>query len=607
MTRPRATADDDLRDEVRRLRACVRDLVALSALPAAWVGREPRDVAGSLLDVLLSTLRLDLAYARLYDPAGGPDLEAARADRRLDVIARAQEIGRTLSPWLTPEEPGVARSVPDPLGSGMLRIVCLPIGLHGERGVVVAASRRADFPTDVEQLLLGVAATQAAIVLQEALNLATVREADRLKAQLLLREQAARAEAEEERRVIETLHRLGGVLAAELDLQKLLQLLTDEATTLTGAQFGAYFYNAPDDQGESYLLYTLSGAPRAAFETFPAPRATALFAPTFRGEAIVRLDDVTCDPRYGRNPPYRGMPEGHLPVRSYLAVPVVSRSGEVLGGLFFGHGAPGVFTERHERLLASIASHAAVAIDNAQLYQQAQAAVRARDAFLARASHELRTPLTAAIGTVRLLKRALAGTLKEQPAELTAIAARNLDSMLALTNDLLDLAKLEAGEAEPNLEAVELTAVVERSVEVVAAQAREKGVAIGSRIPPELVATADRLKLEQILVNLLGNAVKFTSAGGEVAVEATAQDGGIVLRVCDTGQGLGSDDLERIFEPFVQAGTPAQQRGTGLGLAIVKRLVELHGGRVWAESQGPGRGCTFTVCLPQAPASERGA
>ena len=117
-----------------------------------------------------------------------------------------------------------------------------------------------------------------------------------------------------------------------------MQKVTDVATALTHAEFGAFFYNVIDPQsGESYMLYTLSGVPKEAFEKFPQPRSTQVFAPTFHGEGIVRLDDVTQDPRYGHNPPFHGMPPGHLPVRSYLALPVKAPSGEVLGGLFFGH------------------------------------------------------------------------------------------------------------------------------------------------------------------------------------------------------------------------------------------------------------------------------
>ena len=170
----------------------------------------------------------------------------------------------------------------------------------------------------------------------------------------------------------ETLNRIGRTLASELDLERLLQAVTDAATEVSGAQFGAFFYNRTNEAGESYMLYTLSGVPRDAFAKFPMPRNTAVFAPTFSGEEIVRSADITRDPRYGRNAPRRGMPEGHLPVKSYLAVPVVARAGEVHGGLFFGHAEPGMFTERAERLVAGIASQAAIAIDNARLYRSLQ-------------------------------------------------------------------------------------------------------------------------------------------------------------------------------------------------------------------------------------------
>lgn len=178
----------------------------------------------------------------------------------------------------------------------------------------------------------------------------------------------------DETRTLETLNSTGAALAAELDLSRLLQTLSDAAVEITGAKFGAYFHNMMDETGERLHLYTLSGADRAAFDSMGRPRATDIFGPTFRNETIIRSDDITLDRRYGRNEPHRGMPEGHLPVRSYLAVPVVSRSEEVLGGLIFGHPEPDRFTERHERLITGIASQAAVAIDNARLFQEVQAA-----------------------------------------------------------------------------------------------------------------------------------------------------------------------------------------------------------------------------------------
>ena len=186
------------------------------------------------------------------------------------------------------------------------------------------------------------------------------------------------AEVREEARALEVLNRTGTAVAAEHDLEKLVQMVTDAGVELSHAAFGAFFYNVIREDGEAYTLYTLSGAPREAFEKFPMPRNTAIFEPTFRGRGPVRSDDILADRRYGKSAPYHGMPKGHLPVRSYLAVPVTSRSGEVLGGLFFGHSQPSVFNERAERIVTALAAQAAVAIDNARLYQTNQREIAAR-------------------------------------------------------------------------------------------------------------------------------------------------------------------------------------------------------------------------------------
>ena len=201
------------------------------------------------------------------------------------------------------------------------------------------------------------------------------------------------------------LNQVGGTVASTLDRSQIVSAVTDGATELTGAEFGAFFYNETDPaSGESYLLYTLSGAPKEAFDKFPHPRATAIFGPTFRGEQVIRLDDVTKDPRYGQSAPFYGMPKGHLPVRSYLAVPVRSRTGGVLGSLFFGHSAPGRFTEQHEELAAGIAAWASLALENARLYGESQEVSRVKDEFLATLSHELRTPLNAILGYARMIR-----------------------------------------------------------------------------------------------------------------------------------------------------------------------------------------------------------
>ena len=191
-------------------------------------------------------------------------------------------------------------------------------------------------------------------------------------------QRAAEEALRDQTRTLETLNRTGAAVAAELDLERVVQMVTDAGVEVTGAAMGAFFYNVLDDTGESFMLFTLSGAEQSAFDDFGMPRATMLFQPTFRGEAIVRSDDILADPRYGLSEPHRGLPKGHPPVRSFLSLPVTSRSGEVVGGLFFGHPETGRFNERHERLMTGIAAQAAIAIDNARLYQSAQREIEER-------------------------------------------------------------------------------------------------------------------------------------------------------------------------------------------------------------------------------------
>jgi PAS domain S-box-containing protein len=421
----------------------------------------------------------------------------------------------------------------------------------------------------------------------------------------------AEAALREHRAMVDTINQVGRAFSAELELEKLLQAVTDAATILTGAKFGAFFYNATDDQGGHYVLHTLSGAPREAFEKFGAPRNTALFAPTFTGESVVRLDDVRKDPRYGENAPHHGMPHGHLPVTSYLAVPIVSRSAGVLGGLFLGHPEAGVFTEDSERVVVGLAGQAAVAIDNARLYDaerrsrgEAEAANRAKDEFLAMLGHELRNPLSAV--------RNAAVTARLDPARRERaldIMCRGTDQLGRLIDDLLDVARITQGRITLRRQRVRLASIVARAVETTQQLIEERahGLSVSSS-PDEVQVNADPTRLEQVIVNLITNAAKYTEPGGRIDVRVEHDGGDAVLRVRDNGAGIEPEMLPRVFDLFAQAdhGLDRAHGGLGIGLTVVRQLVELHGGRVEARSDGLGKGAEFLVCLPAlSPAPEQ--
>jgi signal transduction histidine kinase/ActR/RegA family two-component response regulator len=425
---------------------------------------------------------------------------------------------------------------------------------------------------------------------------------------------------EEETRILELLNKTGAMLASKLDLEAVVQAVTDAATQLSGAQFGAFFYTTSDAQGDAFTLYTLSGAPREAFEKLGHPRATPILALTFRGEGVVRIADVLADPRYGKMGPHYGMPAGHLPVRSYLAVPVTARSGEVIGGLFFGHGECDVFTERSERLIVGIAAQAAIAIDNARMYEDAKRAAddRARlleaerlaraeiervslikDEFLATLSHELRTPLNAVLGWSEfLLSRTPedADTLRG----LEAIA-RNARAQAQLIEDLLDMNRIVSGKIRLDVQRIELAPIVEAALDSVRPSADAKGIIVRKTIDPDAgPVLGDPNRVQQIVWNLLSNAVKFTPRGGKVDVIVQRVSSHVEIIVNDSGMGISAEFLPHLFERFRQADSSTTRRhgGLGLGLSIVKQLVELHGGSVKADSAGDGEGATFVVTLP---------
>jgi len=281
-------------------------------------------------------------------------------------------------------------------------------------------------------------------------------------------EQALAEQAE----IIETVNQLGQTLAGELELHKIVQAVTDAATNITEAKVGAFFYNVFDENGGSFILHAISGELREAFAHIPMTRITEIFAPTFKGEGTVLMGDVKQDPRYGKNSPFYGMANGQLPITSYMVVPVIARSGEVYGGLFFGHSDANMFSERVARIVEGLAGQAAVAMDNSRLYEAAQFAreeaeaaaarnerlyqkaeesSRLKEEFLATISHELRTPLNAILGWARMLRT---GLKAEDTDKALETIERNARAQAQLIDDLLDVSRIVTGKLQQALQVV---------------------------------------------------------------------------------------------------------------------------------------------------------
>jgi PAS domain S-box-containing protein len=396
-------------------------------------------------------------------------------------------------------------------------------------------------------------------------------------------EQQATAEAlAEEKRHLETLNRTAALVGAELQLERLVQTVTDAGVELTGAQFGAFFYNVLNERGESYTLYTISGVPREAFSKFPMPRNTHVFDPTFRGAGTVRSDDITKDPRYGKNAPHHGMPKGHLPVRSYLAVPVISRSGEVLGGLFFGHSQPAVFTARQEELLVGIAAQASVGIDNARLFEAAQREIaerrqaeQHRELLINELNHRVKN-------TLATVQSVAAQTLRNS-AVGTEVRER-LDARLIALSEAHDLLTRE------NWEGTTLGDVVAMALRPYCSERDDRFRVDGPeiRLTPK-TALAFAMALHELATNAAKHGA-LSAAAGAVTVR---------WRVEEAGSGA------RLRLQWAESGgppvTPPTRRGFGSRL-IERGLAAELGGVVTLNFAAGGLVCDIDAPLPAARA-----
>ena len=272
-----------------------------------------------------------------------------------------------------------------------------------------------------------------------------------------------------------------------------------------------------------------------------------------------------------------------------------SRLAAIASGDFSGH----VEVQNRDELGALGANVNRMNDELRRLYTELEAASRHKSEFLANMSHELRTPLNAIIGFSQVLRDEMVGSVNAKQAEYLDDIISSGGHLLSLINDVLDLSKVEAGQVELEVHPFSLREALERGVVMVRERATEDGVRVAFAADPEVdVVDGDERRIKQVIFNLLSNAVKFTPAGGEVDVSATRLNGEVRVSVADTGPGIPPEDRDRIFEEFQQSETGVGQReGTGLGLALSKRFVELHGGRIWLESE-LGRGSTFTFALP---------
>ena len=415
-----------------------------------------------------------------------------------------------------------------------------------------------------------------------------------------------RSRTNELARSVEELRALGDVSQAvnsTLDLATVLSTIVSRAVQLSGTEAGA-IYEFDEQQTELQLrsTYGMSQEMITALKS----QHIGLGEPTVH-RAVIHREPVQL-------PDLRDIPSTpaldiatRAGFRALLVVPLFARD-RVIGALVVRRKAPGTFPENTVDLLKTFAAQSVLAIQNARLFteideksRQVEIASQHKSQFLANMSHELRTPLNAILGYTELILDNIYGETPDKMREVLDRLHANGKHLLGLINDVLDLSKIEAGQLTLDLADYSLKEVVHTVFTAVESLATGKKLTLTTDVAPNLpVGHGDERRLAQVLLNLVGNAIKFTDQGG-VAIKAAMSDGSFTVAVRDTGPGITPSDQDKIFGEFQQADNAATKRkgGTGLGLSIAKRIIGMHGGRIWVESD-VGKGSTFAFTIPVA-------
>jgi signal transduction histidine kinase len=408
------------------------------------------------------------------------------------------------------------------------------------------------------------------------------------------------AEVGELRRMVVRLSRLVEIsvtLNSTQKLSRLLEFLIGSATDLLESEAASILL--VDEKTQQLYFAASTGSDPAELRGIPVPLEGSIAGTIFREDRPLIINEVSEDPRH-----YRRVGEKiHFETRSLIGVPMRMRDRRI-GVIEALNKRRGTFNEHDLQTLSIIASQAAVAIHNANLIDALQRAYdelgkldKLKSDFIAIASHELRTPLGVILGYAALLKEDADQATSEHASAVLNSALR----MRALIEDMTNMNMLRIGSAEMALSVQLLNPLLEAASDELAMLIRAKGQSLTQRLPPEpLQAMADGPKLIMALTNLLNNAMRFTPSGGKIDLNLERHGAEAWMRVHDTGMGIPADQLERVFDQFYQVEDHMTRRheGMGLGLAIVRAIARAHGGRAWAESQGAGRGATFTIAVP---------
>jgi PAS domain S-box-containing protein len=558
-------------DEIKRLQSCINDLISVLALPAIWIGSESSQIVGTLLDALLAMLRLDFAYARLSDSNDGPPIEVVRLGHRQHPSAQLQ-VGQALSRWLTGDPAAPRFVLPDPAGEGEVSIASFSLGLQDEIGVLLAGSRRADFPTEVERLLLRVAANQAGIGLQEA------RRSDEQKRIAEMLEQRVAERTTELTRANEN-------LKLEIAERKRAEAQLRESEE----QWRDVFENNPTmyfmvDAVGKVMAVNPFGAEQLGYNVDELIGQPVLSVSCEPDREAVQRNVAVCLEQLGRTKSWE--------------VRKVRKDGTVLRVRETAKAVP--------RVNGPIVL---IACEDITEQKRAEEALRQAQADLARVSevttmaelsaslaHEVNQPIAAAVTNANTCLRWLAGDTPN--IEEARAAAMRIVKDGTRAAEIISRTRLLFKKGTPQRALVDVNEVIREMIVLLRSEAARYSISVRAELaadPPQVMG--DRVQLQQVFMNLMLNgidAMKDMNAGGELTIKSRqAENGQLLISVSDTGVGLPPQQADQIFNPFFTT----KPHGTGMGLSISRSIVESHGGRLWAADNSP-RGASFYFTLP---------
>ena len=559
-------------DEIKRLQSCINDLISVLALPAIWSGSEPSQIVGTLLDALLAMLRLDFAYARLTDSSDGPPIEVVRLGHRQHPSVQPQQVGQALGRWLTGDQAASRFVVPDPAGEGEVSIASFSLGLQDEVGVLVAGSRRADFPTDIERLLLRVAANQAGIGLQEAR-----RSGEQKRIGEALEQRVAERTAE--------LTRANENLRLEIAERKRAEAQLRESEE----RWRDVFENNPTmyfvvDAAGKVMAVNPFGAEQLGYNVDELVGQPVLGVLYESDREAIQRNVAQCLKQIGQSMSWE--------------LRKVRKGGSVIW-----------VRETAKAVLRVNGPIVLIACEDITEQKRAEEALRQAQADLAHVTrvttmgeltgslaHEVNQPIAAAVTNANTCLRWLAGDAPN--IEEARAAAMRIVKDGTRAAEIISRIRLLFKKGTPERELVDVNEVIREMTVLLRNETTRGSISVRTELAADLPQVmGDRVQLQQVMMNLFMNsidAMKDVDGTRELAIKSQrAENEQLMVSVSDTGVGLPAQQTDQIFNAFFTT----KLHGTGMGLSISRSIVESHGGRLWAANNSP-RGASFYLTLP---------